>query len=98
MGRAASFVDQLKYCEVALPQTKAACIAGPLIARLRPDCDEGLIGIESNSKPPYATHNTKIVNGGASSLFDGLVRSPLQDSHRRGWCVRGGMNTDGYRD
>jgi hypothetical protein len=32
------------------------------------------------------------------SFFDGLVRSPLQTSLRRAWCVRGGMNTDAYRD
>lgn len=32
------------------------------------------------------------------SFFDGLVRSPLLTSLRRGWCVRGGMNTDAYRE
>lgn len=32
------------------------------------------------------------------SFFDGLVRSPLKTNSSRVWCVRGGQNTDAYRD
>ena len=32
------------------------------------------------------------------SFGDGLVRSPLKTNRSRAWCVRGGMNTDAYRD
>ena len=32
------------------------------------------------------------------SFFDGLVRSPLQTNMNRAWCVRGGLNTDAYRE
>lgn len=32
------------------------------------------------------------------SFSDGLVRSPLKTNGSRAWCVRGGLNTDAYRD
>jgi hypothetical protein len=32
------------------------------------------------------------------SFFDGLVRSPVKTNTNRAWCVRGGMNTDAYRE
>jgi hypothetical protein len=53
----------------------------------------------SNVQGEYWSGSTVLgTNAWEVSFFDGLVRSPLQTSLRRAWCVRGGMNTDAYRD